>query len=1097
MPPATGTSAWGVAGRTPTTPMTPAWTGASNNTFTQMKPAWAGGASSVPSATGSSSETRQNEASSSATPSSTGPHSRLAERSLQDNTYQAPTPARAPDAINAASLSSVSTANQSRSSPWGKSSHSVVSPRSNGPAGWIPGKAKFGGPSGWTPEKVPSGPFGSNDKGQSADSPKNPAKDASTLDQNYSIGASSPSETVVAKNPKNVTSRPASGNRPLNPILDTIFTKPPTRKPPQGAEFPQLRRRSSKDDMFEAMSPFKLPSKQQWPKPRIAPPGSAQNAITQEKPRRDSQLPRRDRLSDWGASKTLEPSNRINRSSHGATQREALDLSKNIKSKDQFELMSKAATTEPKKMNNLGPDDWDKGPVTPTSSQAPSPITDQSTPLSDGPQRGRDSGRSIDSRGRGRGSGRETRDHRGRGRDFANFSDPDGYAARDKGNKRKKYGGDRRQNAQEDDDFEDHDYDEFQEARAKRKQRQQRLDEERAAEEAAAPKKIRLPEYITVYDLAEALRIKPANFLYDLEQLGFENTLQDSVMTGETAALVAAEYGFEPTVESGEEVDLRPRPPPEDPSSVPPRPPIVTIMGHVDHGKTTILDTLRKSSIVAQEFGGITQHIGAFSVKLSMGKTITFLDTPGHAAFLSMRQRGANVTDIVVLVVAVDDSVKPQTIEAIKHAQSAKVPMIVAINKIDIDNTPNRLDMVKQDLANNGVELEDYGGDVQAVAISGKTGRGMRDLEDAILTLSEVLDMRAETDGMVEGWVLEASIKPDGRAATILVKRGTLRIGDLIAAGTAYTRVRIMRNEAGVDVDDAGPGTPVEIYGSWKGEPMAGDMVLQAPDEPKAQAAVDYRQEIAERAIAAAQNAEREAQDRERAEREALKKKMEEAEESDEAEPVEVGPKVVSIIVKGDVMGSVEAVSMAIQEIGNNEVRPRILRASPGQINESDVDHMATAKGAIVNFNSAIPAHVLQQANQSGVVILDHNIIYETVQAVKDLLAAQLEPIYTQRVIAEAQVQKVFPINVTKRKYKNIAGVKVTNGKVTRGGQYRVMRDGEEVYKGKLTALKQNKDDVTEVRKGIECGMMFDEYDDFQEGDLIQLYEDVEQRRYL
>ncbi|KAJ4423261.1 translation initiation factor IF-2 [Gnomoniopsis sp. IMI 355080] len=975
-----------------------------------MKPTWAGGASK----------------------------SLSASNDPKNSTHQAPTLARAPDAANAAPIYGGSTTNQLPSSPWGKSAPGAFSPSSNGPAGWTPGKPSFRGSSGWTPRKATPAPFSNTENGARADSITPPAKSTSNLgtaiwDQGHNTGS------------KNAVSRPLSGSRNSDPILDTIFTKPPIRKPPPNAEFPQLKRKGSKEDMFEVMSPFKLPSRQQWSKNKTAPPGPAKKAITRDLPSRkshsidrgDGQLPRRDRYPDWGASRESESFTRATRPSYRASQREASHSSKESRTGDQFELMSKTAVTEQQGMNSSAQDDWDGGSTTPS------------------------------------------------------------YTPRDKGNKRRKYGGDRRQNIDEDDYFEDYDIDELQESKAKRKQRQRRLDEQRAAEEAAAPKTIRLPEYITVYDLAEALRIKPAQFLHDLEQLGFENTLHDSVMTGETAALVAAEYGFEPTVESGEKVDLRPRPPPEDPSSVPPRPPIVTIMGHVDHGKTTILDTLRKSSIVAQEFGGITQHIGAFSVKLSMGKTITFLDTPGHAAFLSMRQRGANVTDIVVLVVAVDDSVKPQTIEAIKHAQSAKVPMIVAINKIDVDNTPHRIDMVKQDLANNGVELEDYGGDVQVVAMSGKTGRGIKDLEDAILTLSEVLDMRAETDGMAEGWVLEASIKPDGRAATILVKRGTLRIGDLIAAGTAYTKVRIMRNEAGVDVEEAGPGTPIEIYGSWKGEPMAGDMVLQAPDETKAQAAVDYRQEIAERAIAAAQNAEREAQDREKAEREVLKRKIEEAETTDDPELVEVGPKLVSLIVKGDVMGSVEAVSMAIQEIGNNEVRPRILRASPGQITESDVDHMATAKGAIVNFNTATPGHVLQRANNAGVVILDHNIIYETVQAVKDLLSAQLEPIYTQRVIAEAQVQKIFPINITKRKYKNIAGVKVTNGKVTRGGQYRVMRDGEEVYKGKLTALKQNKDDVTEVRKGIECGMMFDEYDDFQEGDLIQLYEDVEQPRYL
>lgn len=616
---------------------------------------------------------------------------------------------------------------------------------------------------------------------------------------------------------------------------------------------------------------------------------------------------------------------------------------------------------------------------------------------------------------------------------------------RGKAGKSKKRSGNRKSHNYEDDTGEGFDYEE---AMAHREQRRRAKDAKRAAKETVAPKTIILPEYIAVYDLAEALRTKPARFLQDLEQLGFENILHDSVMTGETAALVAAEYGFEPTVDSGDDVDLKPRPPPEDLSAVPPRPPIVTIMGHVDHGKTTMLDFLRKSSVAAQEHGGITQHIGAFSVKLSAGKIITFLDTPGHAAFLSMRQRGANVTDIVVLVVAVDDSVKPQTVEAIKHAQNAKVPIIVAINKIDVD--PNRIDHVKQDLATHGVEIEDFGGDVQVVAVSGKTGQGMNDLEETILTLSEILDVRAETDGMAEGWIIEASVKKSGKAATVLVKRGTLRIGDLIVAGQTYTRIRVMVNEAGAEVTEAGPGTPVEIYGGWKESPLAGDMVLQAPDETKAQAAVNYRQEIAQRALAATQKSEKELADREKAERETLKKLMEKADEDAEAEAVDLGPKLVNIIVKGDVMGSVEAVCGEIEQVGSNEVRPRILQSSPGQITESDVDLMATAKGYIVNFNNVIPGFILRRAEDAGVQILDHNIIYEVVSDVKRVLSEQLAPTTHQRVLAEAEVLQLFPINTMKRQFKTIAGVKIRSGAVTRGGSYRVMRDREKIHEGTL-----------------------------------------------
>lgn len=643
-------------------------------------------------------------------------------------------------------------------------------------------------------------------------------------------------------------------------------------------------------------------------------------------------------------------------------------------------------------------------------------------------------------------SSRSYGDRRVRGREAREIDDSSQYARRGRETKPKK-AKNRRRNMHEDEEGEHYDFDED---IAMQEQRRRLKEAKKAAKKAPAPKTILLPEYITVYDLAEALRVKPAQFLQDLEQLGFENILHDSVMTGETAALVSAEYGFEPTVDTGRGVDLHPRPPPEDISSVPPRPPIVTIMGHVDHGKTTMLDFLRKSSIAAQEAGGITQHIGAFSVNLSTGKTITFLDTPGHAAFLNMRQRGANATDIVVLVVAVDDSVMPQTVEAIKHAKNAQVPMIVAVNKIDVD--PNRIDLVKRDLEAHDVEIEDSGGDVQVVAVSAKTGQGMKDLEEAILTLSEILDVRAEPDGMAEGWVLEATVKLEGKAASVLVKRGTLRVGDLIVAGTTYTRIRVMKNEAGTNVEEAPPGTAVEVYGSWKESPAAGDMVLQAPDEAKAQAAVDYRREVADRALAAAQKGQEEAANREKAERESLQREKEQAELSGEAgeetEPADLGPKEVNILVRADVMGSVEAVCGAIQEIGNNEVRPRILRSSPGQITESDVDFLATTKGCIVNFNNPIPPFLLRKAEDAGVKILDHKIIYNVVDDIKTHLIQHLEPIYNQRVLAEAEVLQVFPINVNKRNFKNIAGVSVKTGTVTKGGLYRVMRAGEKIHDG-------------------------------------------------
>ena len=604
----------------------------------------------------------------------------------------------------------------------------------------------------------------------------------------------------------------------------------------------------------------------------------------------------------------------------------------------------------------------------------------------------------------------------------------------------------------EDDDFDDESYHE--QRRRRREEKERRKREKELALANAGPIPMFLPEYISIANLADALGVKQHIFLRQLEELGFEDVSAESIMTGETAALVAQEYGFEPTVDSGESVDLKPRPPPEDPSSLPPRPPVVTIMGHVDHGKTTLLDYLRKSSVAASEHGGITQHIGAFSVKLSGGKQITFLDTPGHAAFLSMRQRGANVTDVVILVVAADDSVKPQTVEALKHARAAKVPIIVAINKVDKESA--RVDMVKSDLANNGVEIEDFGGDVQVVCVSGKTGQGMGDLEDAILSLSEVLDLRAETDGMAEGWVLESSVKPVGRAATVLVKRGTLRKGDYIVAGEVFAKIRVLRSEAGVEVEEAPPGTPVEILG-WRDLPDAGDMVLQAPDEDRARSAVDYRIELSERGEAVAQMAAQDVDKREK-EREkaaAAAAAAEEADEQADGEGKEEAPgtTIVNFLVRGDVHGSVEAVCASVMEVGNNEVRPRILTSAAGSINESDVEYAALTGSTIINFNLPIPDHIKQMADDSGVKIMDYNVIYHLVDAIKDKLSEKLKPTISTRVLGEAEVLQLFPINIRGRRTKNIAGCRIRNGLVTRNAKYRVMRKGVKVFEGEHPLL--------------------------------------------
>ncbi|KAF4637799.1 hypothetical protein G7Y89_g271 [Cudoniella acicularis] len=625
------------------------------------------------------------------------------------------------------------------------------------------------------------------------------------------------------------------------------------------------------------------------------------------------------------------------------------------------------------------------------------------------------------------------------------------------------------------------------------------LKKQRKREKAARkPVPILLPEFISVSNLSIALRVRLEEFIEKMQELGFEETNHDFILNSENAGLIAMEYNFEPIIDRGDSEDLKAREPPADPSILPSRPPVVTIMGHVDHGKTTILDYLRKSSVAATEHGGITQHIGAFSVPMPSGKTITFLDTPGHAAFLAMRQRGANVTDIVILVVAADDSVKPQTIEAINHAKAAKVPIIVAINKIDKEES--NIERVKQDLSRYGVDVEDFGGDTQVVCVSGKTGQGMEQLEEAAVALSDILDVRAERDGPAEGAVIEASIKSMGKVATVLVKRGTMRPGDFIVAGKTWARIRCLRNEAGIDIEEAGPGTPVEIDG-WREQPLAGDEVLEAPDEQKAKAVVDFRLEKEERekmaedmeAINDSRKVEQERKAREKLEA------MAEAEGTELEMPEEKvgGPKQIYFIVKGDVSGSVEAVMDSIGTLGNKEVQPHVLRSGVGQLSEFDIEHAAAAKGHVINFNTEVEPHITRLAEQAKVNIIDQNIIYRLVDDVKAELSKYLPPLFTQRVLGEAEIAQVFSITVKGRKQKNIAGCKVRNGTIAKNSKVRVMRNGEKVFDGTLASLKSVKRDVPEMKKGSECGMGFEDWFEFQVGDQVRSYEEKEEKRYL
>lgn len=594
--------------------------------------------------------------------------------------------------------------------------------------------------------------------------------------------------------------------------------------------------------------------------------------------------------------------------------------------------------------------------------------------------------------------------------------------------------------------FEDED-EEDRPSMSKAERKRLRAEAKKAAQAAKnEPTPISLPEYISVANLAGALKLRVEDFVQKLEELGFEDVQNDHILNAEHAGLIAQEYNFEPVFQSEEDDgDLYPAPPldPEAYAQLPARPPVVTIMGHVDHGKTTILDYMRSTSVAATEFGGITQHIGAFSVPLANGKRITFLDTPGHSAFETMRARGANVTDIVVLVVAADDSVMPQTVEAIKHAQAAKVPMIVAINKIDKAQADP--EAVKLDLGRHGIEVEDFGGDVQAVCVSGKTGQGIPDLEEAISTLSEMLDHRADPQVAVEGWVLEGSTKKSGRVATVLVRSGTLRQGTALVAGTTWTRVRTLRNESGVTVAEAGPGMAVEVDG-WRDQPIAGDEVLQAEDEQHATAVTELRNEKVEKEQMArdmeAINESRRA--------EASAKALEDGEEPAASGKNETGQEVVNFIIKGDVSGSVEAVIDSVAGIGNAEVSTRILRHGVGAPSEFDVSHAADANGHIVNFNTTVPGHVAKLAEEKGVKILDSNIIYRVVENVKELLSEKLAPKVTQRVTGEVDIAAIFEIGLGGRKKMKVAGSKVRNGVVDRGTKAKVLRGETLVHDGKL-----------------------------------------------
>jgi translation initiation factor IF-2 len=490
---------------------------------------------------------------------------------------------------------------------------------------------------------------------------------------------------------------------------------------------------------------------------------------------------------------------------------------------------------------------------------------------------------------------------------------------------------------------------------------------------------------------------------------------------------------------------------------------VVTVMGHVDHGKTSLLDALRKTDVVAGEAGGITQHIGAYQVNLKSGQKITFLDTPGHAAFTQMRARGAKVTDLVILVVAADDGVMPQTVEAIAHAKAAGVPMIVAVNKIDKgDSNPNR---VKTELLQHEVQVEDLGGETQAVEVSATKGINLDKLEEAILLQAEILDLKANPDRAAEGAVIEAKLdKGRGPVATVLVQRGTLKIGDIVVAGSEWGRVRLLLNDRGETVKFAGPSTPVEVLG-LSAAPEAGDEMVVVESEARAREVAEYRGRKRRESRQASNS------------RQTLDQLLKTRETGEK--------KLLPLVLKSDVQGSSEAIQGALAKLGTDEVGVQILQGGVGGITESDVI-LAHASGAgVIGFNVRANNQARDRAKRDGVDIRYYSIIYNVVDDIKAVLSGMLSPETREKFLGNAEILEVFSIT----KVGKVAGCKVTEGLVRRGAKVRLIRDNVVIHEGDLSTLKRFKDEVKEVQVGQECGMAFTNYQDMQKGDVIECFE--------
>ncbi|WP_082653511.1 translation initiation factor IF-2 [Aureimonas sp. AU22] len=569
-----------------------------------------------------------------------------------------------------------------------------------------------------------------------------------------------------------------------------------------------------------------------------------------------------------------------------------------------------------------------------------------------------------------------------------------------------------------------------------------------------------IPETITIQELANRMSERAVDVIKFLMAQG-QMMKPGDVIDADLAEIIASEFGHtvrrvaESDVETGI-FDVA-----SNPENLVTRPPVVTIMGHVDHGKTSLLDAIRKTSVVSGEAGGITQHIGAYQVEQN-GQKISFIDTPGHAAFTAMRARGAQATDIAILVVAADDSVMPQTIESISHAKAAGVPIIVAINKIDKPAADAQ--KVRTQLLQHEVFVESMGGEVLDVEVSAKTGTNLDKLLEAILLQAEILDLKADAERTAEGVVIEAQLdRGRGPVATTLVQAGTLRVGDIVVAGDQWGRVRALVNDQGKQLKEAGPSMPVEILG-MQGTPLAGDRFAVVKDEAQAREITEYRQRLTrEKAVAKSAG-----------QRGSLEQMMTQLQSS--------GLKTFPLLIKGDVQGSVEAIGTALDKLGTDEVQARIVHSGAGAITESDVQLAATSNAAIIGFNVRANAQARQLAEREGIEIRYYNIIYDLVDDVKQAMSGLLSPERRETFLGNAEILEVFHIT----KIGKVAGCRVTEGKVERGAGVRLIRDGVVIHEGTLKTLKRFKDEVAEVPGGQECGMAFQNYEDIRQGDIIE-----------